>query len=240
MKEEVAMNIIISPSKTQNRIDGSKVTHVPQFQIQAEELQKILMSWSREKIAEKYNLKGKLLDQTCKEIEGFKIAEKEQAFKVYTGQVFRQIVSSEGHEEYMDEHLVILSAMYGVLKPSDGILNYRLDMKVKVFEDQTLYDFWKKTINQYFKEDKIILNLASDEFSKMVNVPMTDVKFLECKEGSCKVIGTYSKIARGKILDYLIKNELKSINDVCCFKEEGYRYDDEKSTKNILIFTREI
>ena len=111
--------------------------------------------------------------------------------------------------------------------------------------DKGLYNFWKKDINEYISNilvnDEILLNLASSEFSKLVDnkkTPMINIDFKEEKDGIFKSISTYSKKARGKFLNYLIKNQIDKLEDIKKIELDGYSLNEELSDEKNFIFTR--
>ena len=134
--------------------------------------------------------------------------------------------------------MIILSALYGVLKSDDFIENYRLDLKVKGWEEGSLYAFWKPQMEEYFKGEGPLLNLASLEFSKLVPYPMTDVIFKEKAASGYRIIGTYSKIARGRLLRYMAEHEIEDFEAVKNFNDGGYRFDEKESSPGKMIFKR--
>ncbi len=233
------MKIIISPSKTQKAItEGKKITSQPIFQDQAMELAKEIRKMDQAIIQRAFQIKGDILIRTMESYDSFSEGPWESAMEVYTGQVFRQLSLSERDREYFNDHLIILSALYGVLRPFNSIENYRLDMKVKVLEEGSLYGYWKPYMKAYFNGVGPLINLASAEFSKMIPYPMIDVVFKEKTDKGFRVIGTYSKIARGQLLKYMAKNRIDSIEAVKLFEYEGYKYNDEESNDQLIIFVR--
>jgi len=136
--------------------------------------------------------------------------------------------------EYLQENVVILSALNGVLNPFDGIKPYRLDMTMKPC-GVDLYKFWD--FDSYFSEE-VIINLASKEFSKLVTKNKVDILFLEYKNDKYVNIATYSKQARGLMLDYMIKNNVRLIADIKEFSLNGYKYSESESSVSSLVFVR--
>jgi len=153
--------------------------------------------------------------------------------------------------EYSQNHLRILSGLYGILKPLDLLQEYRLEMgtKLKVNNTKTLYEFWGNKIqNQLQQElnaqDKILVNLASNEYSKVVNLKKLDAKIITChfkdmsKSGEYKTIMTYAKTARGLMTRFIIKNKISNSEELQAFDYKGYFYSQERSTENDLVFLR--
>ena len=108
-----------------------------------------------------------------------------------------------------------------------------------------LYNFWKKDINDYLqsilKKDEILLNLASGEFSKLIDkkvIDMISLDFREEKNGVFKSVSSYSKQARGKFLDYIIKNRIEDVEEIKNIEIAGYKFNKNLSDERNLIFTR--
>ena len=122
-------------------------------------------------------------------------------------------IFEDSYYPYIHEHLRILSGFYGILKPMDGIVPYRLEMQAKLKTDfcKNLYDYWKDDIYQELtKDDAVILNLASDEYSKVVTKYAKDITVINCTfaeivNGKLKEKGVYVKMARGEMVRYMIR-----------------------------------
>ena len=151
--------------------------------------------------------------------------------------------------EYLQDNLRILSGFYGILKPLDGIVPYRLEMQSKFinYKNKDLYEYWAdKIANSLFEETNLIINLASKEYSKCVekylkNSPGT--KFITCVFGEIngdKVIekGTLAKMARGEMVRYLAQNNVYDLEGLKRFDKLGYKYSQEKSNENTYVFIK--
>ena len=192
-------------------------------------------------------LKGELLNDTYKDIQDYENLKYIPAISLYYGVSFKELELEDYSEKslkYLQNNLLILSAFYGVSLPFDLIKKYRLDMTMSII-DKGLYNFWKKDINEYISNildnDEILLNLASSEFSKLIDnkkTPMINLDFKEEKDGTYKSISTYSKKARGQFLNYLIKNQVSNIENIKKMELNGYSLNEELSDKKNFIFTR--
>jgi cytoplasmic iron level regulating protein YaaA (DUF328/UPF0246 family) len=240
------MKIIISPSKTQNvKLIDLPSTKTVSLSPKTKNLFSILKKMEKEELGNILKIKGKLLDET------FLIYQKKQlneqavpAIGCYQGVVFEQLQLenySAKSWQYLNEHLRILSAMYGVLKPDTLIYPYRLDMTIKL-PQINLYDFWKKTIVDEFNNEDFIINLASLEFSRMIQiskVKLINIDFYdENTDSSLKIISYNAKKARGKMVNYLIMNQIYSLDEIKTFKEDGYFFSESKSTQDNLVFIK--
>jgi cytoplasmic iron level regulating protein YaaA (DUF328/UPF0246 family) len=109
---------------------------------------------------------------------------------------------------------------------------------MKVLKEINLYKFWKDEINNYFKDEDLIFNLASKEFSKIIDKPMITIDFKEYKNGSYKSVSSYAKKGRGMMLNYMIRNNIQSIEEIKKFNLDNYTYNKELSDNSNLVFTR--
>lgn len=235
------MKIVVSPAKTQqNSVKFCDDYTVPLFENKTKLLLDKVKSFNREALGELMTLKGHLLDETYETFLSFEKNEPTHGIRLYTGLVFKgleELEFSKSQKEYLQEHVRILSAFYGIVRPFDKVRPYRLDMKMKLLEDN-LYKFWKPAMENFF-EDELIINLASKEFSKLIKKPMVTIEFKEEKlPGVYKMVGTYAKQARGKMLAWMIENNVQTLNEIESFDAFGYSLNRDISEKNILVFTR--
>lgn len=149
--------------------------------------------------------------------------------------------------DYMEEHLRILSGFYGILRPFDGVVPYRLEMQAKLinWEYGCLYDFWKdKIAKSLFKESHSILNLASKEYSKSISRYLTrNIKLVNCVFGELihgKVVekGTLAKMARGEMVRFMAENNINQIENIKEFNRLDYVYNGELSDDNNYVFIK--
>ena len=235
------MKIIFSPAKSMDFSNSMKDPLKIKFTDKTNLLLKSLKTLSLDEIAKIMKIKGNTLNHVKEIYENFENANTKKAITAYNGVSFKQLDLADYHEEefaFLDNHLLILSALYGVVEPSNLIKEYRLDMNMKLLKDRNLYNFWKNEVNEYFKNDEFILNLASKEFSKLIEKPMVTIDFKEKKGDLYKSVSAYSKKARGMMLDYIIKNKITSMEKVKKFNLDGYSLNEKLSDKFNLIFTR--
>lgn len=148
---------------------------------------------------------------------------------------------------YVQKHLRILSAFYGILTPFDGIVPYRLelDSPFRTSFCHSLYDFWKDTIYQNITlEDKQILDLSSKQYGKAVkrflqkDVQCVTCYFLEEEQGKYREKGVYVKMARGEMVRWLAENNIQSFEEVKQFSRLGYQFDEKLSDDVSYCFVR--
>ena len=245
------MKIIFSPSKEmreENIFKNKKIEFTEsKFKDKTNILIDILKEKSISEIENIMKLKGELLNKTYKDIQDYDKLKSIPAISMYYGVSFKELNLEDYSEKslkYLKNNLLILSALYGVSLAFDLLKKYRLDMTMSII-DKGLYNFWKKDINDYISnilsKDEVLLNLASGEFSKMIDnkkISMINIDFKEEKDGAYKSVSTYSKKARGQFLNYLIKNQIANLEDIKKIKLDGYSLNNALSDEKNFIFTR--
>ncbi|WP_294727611.1 YaaA family protein [uncultured Fusobacterium sp.] len=246
------MKVIFSPSKEMKVGElNSPFSFSPKFKDESKEILNILKNLDKNQIEKIMKIKGELLEETYSNIINYELNPEIKAINLYNGVAFKklELESYNSKElEYLNNSLIILSAMYGALNPFDNIKKYRLDMIMKISEN-SLYSFWSEKVTAYINEllsqdsEKILLNLASNEYSKIINkkslnFKMITVDFKEFKNGKYLSVSSFSKQGRGMLLNYLIKNQITNIEDIKKFSKEGYSFNSELSNENTIIFSR--
>jgi cytoplasmic iron level regulating protein YaaA (DUF328/UPF0246 family) len=235
------MILLLSPSKTQQYTGCRPESDSPVFISCAHELAKYLKNFSAEELGIKLKIKGSILEETWNYYQNYIHNDNFPAIEVYNGLVFKGLkLDNYTHEQlvYLSDNLRILSALYGILKPSDGIRPHRLDLNNRIFETKTLYEYWGNRIDSQLKHEKQIINLASKEYSRLCHLPMITVSFKELKNGKYRPVGTYSKQARGAAIDYCITNKITSVDQIKKFSSMNYIFNPDLSSEWELIFTR--
>lgn len=261
------MLILISPAKTLDFTTPAPIKHFsqPDFIPDTEKLVKQLRQLSAAEVSSLMKISDKLGELNADRFKSwqptFDDTNAKQALLAFQGDVYQGMAVDSFQPEDFDfaqEHLRILSGLYGVLRPLDLIQPYRLEMGTKLAHGKlqdlsadTLYEFWAdkltQTINQQLEklEQKIIINLASNEYFKAVNPKLLEGKvitpiFKDWKNGKYKIISFYAKKARGMMASYIIKNRIKNIKQLQGFSESGYSYNYELSDERNLTFTRQL
>ena len=176
-----------------------------------------------------------------------------QAIFSFTGDVYRSLDATTlplKSIDFLQQHLLILSGLYGLIRPLDLIQPYRLEMGTKFYiNDVLLYDFWRQkltqTLNTLIDEQKhsAIINLASNEYAKaidkkQINVPWIEIDFKEFHNNKYQTIGIYAKRARGMMVRFIAENKLDTPEKVKDFNYNGYRFNPELSNDKSFCFTR--
>lgn len=248
------MKIIVAPSKTQKmrrleefcdcnlQVSNEHLEFMKKQTKKTSKLVRTINSHSRETIGKKMKLKGKLLDEVIYNFENFKKNDNGHGILSYTGTVFKEMKIEEYSKEqfsYINKHVMILSALYGPLPAFYLIKSYRLDMTMTLFE-QNLYKEWQSDCKHWFKDEDIIIDLSSKEFSRLVEYNKLTFEFLQNIDGNCKTIAYYSKQGRGFMLNYLIVNKITGIEEIKNFNIENYCFDQKRSRQFNYVFVREL
>ena len=252
------MKIITSPAKLmniENSTDFLKPS-TPEFIEEAAFIHSHLKEKTPKYLSELMAISAKLADENWERNQKWKpkpaSRESAPAMFAFTGEVYRGLDAKTLDKKavaYLQKNYRILSGLYGLLKPSDKVMLYRLEMGRNFeFDDyKNLYSFWRdkltEKLNSELKSNDIILNLASSEYfkaldKKKLNAPVIDFDFFELKDGKLKTIVVYTKHARGLMVRYCAEQQAKTLNDVKGFNLEGYLIDEKLSTKTKLVFTR--
>lgn len=178
-----------------------------------------------------------------------------QAVLAFNGDVYSGLDASSFEPkdfEYAQQHLRILSGLYGLLRPLDLMQAYRLEMgtRLDISEHKNLYQYWGDKITGELNKaiatqgDNVLVNLASTEYFKSVKPKLLDGQiftpvFQDCKNGQYKVISFYAKKARGLMARYILQNQVSDISELKNFDVAGYQFSADKSHGNDLVFTRE-
>ncbi|MCI6152172.1 MAG: YaaA family protein [Fusobacterium perfoetens] len=240
------MKIIFSPSKTMlDKKLNFLETKNPLLKNKTDIIIKKLKQLSIEDIEKIFKIKGKILEETFKNIQEFELLKEYPAISLYDGVAFRQLELnrySKSQLEYLLNNLFVLSAFYGILSPNTKIKKYRLDMTNNILENN-LYKFWSFDINNYLEKysNEIFINLASKEFSKILDYKkfnVIDIEFRQSINGEEKNISTEAKKARGLLLNYIINNKIENIETLKNFNENGYIFLKDKSDEKKLFFLK--
>ena len=156
-------------------------------------------------------------------------------------------VFENGQFDYVEEHLRILSGFYGVLKPMDGVIPYRLEMqaRLQIGSYDNLYAYWGKRLYDAVRDESgIIINLASKEYSKCIEPYLTEEDtyitcvFGEMVNGKLAQKGTYAKMARGEMVRYMAENNIENPIEIRNFDRLGYVFREELSSDTKYVFER--
>ena len=252
------MKIVISPAKSLNFETSSPTSIYTEgiFLKEASTINGVLKKKSPKKLSELMSISPDLGALNWQRNQDWQLPftkeNAKQAVFAFSGDVYIGLDAySLSYEKILQlqQKLRILSGQYGLLKPLDLMQPYRLEMgtKLPVGTKKNLYEFWKKDItgalNEELEDDELFLNLASNEYFKVIDkkalkVPVFTANFKDFKNGEYKMISFYAKAARGLMARYVIDTNSKTIDDLKGFNYEGYVYSEPMSSENDLVFIR--
>lgn len=232
------MKIVIAPSKTMKYQKVPFVGSEPLFQEETQYLTNILKQYNDEQLCQLMKISYKQATQVYQYFHEEQTAHPALAF--YQGTVFKQLelASYMNHQDYLSEHLCILDAYYGVLKYNTLITPYRLDMTMKP-DHINLYDYWYTPLYQYFEQVDFIISLASKEFTNMLRHPhIYFIDFIINDHGKMKRNAMIIKKARGQMLNQLILNEIKTLDELKTLNIDGFTYQPDYNQEGTLAFVK--
>ena len=246
------MRIIISPAKKMNVDDDSlEFIDLPVFLKESNYLKEWMQQLSFEEAKALWGCNEKLAEKNYKNLKNMNLeTQLTPAILAYEGIQYQYMAPSVFENKmfsYVQNNLRILSGFYGVLKPMDGVVPYRLEMQAKTNIDgvKGLYNFWGSRLYEEVIDDThIIVNLASKEYSKCIEKYLkpedhyVTCVFGEISNGKVVQKGTYAKMARGEMVRFMAKNNISEIEDIRRFDRLGYKYNIEKSTDTKYVFVK--
>lgn len=254
------MLAIISPAKKLDFESEPKTdSHtVPDLLDHTGTLVKKAKSLSRAKLKSMMGISDKLVDLNYERFKAFEtpfhLGNARQAALSFAGDTYVGLDApslTEKDLSFAQDHLRILSGLYGLLRPLDLMQPYRLEMGTKfpVGRSSDLYEFWGSTITDHLNDalqghsDPSIINLASNEYASVVKPSdlagkMITPVFKEEKEGKARVLGLFAKRARGMMARYMIKKRLKTSAPLKKFDEGGYIFQPDQSDETTWVFSR--
>ena len=252
------MIILLSPSKTLDYDHQKFGKSVPVFAEDSALINKSLKKYSKKKLSTLMKISDKLamLNHERNQVysEEFTNDNSRAAMYAFKGDVYLGLEAHSFNEKettFANEHIRILSGLYGLLRPLDKMQPYRLEMgtSLKVGRKKNLYDLWGTRISEQLiaeletHKDKHIINLASNEYFKAVKTEgleekIINVNFKEFRNEKLTFISFNAKKARGLMAQYIVKNKLKTIRGLKGFNLEDYSYYEEYSDDQNLLFTR--
>jgi len=254
------MLLLLSPAKSLDYDSPSEsVPHtLPQFVSQSAELIGVLKHKTPAQISELMDLSDNLAALNVARYEAwrpkFTAKNSKQAVLAFNGDVYDSLEAKSLKPkdlEWAQDHVCILSGLYGVLRPLDWMQPYRLEMGTALtnLRGKNLYQFWGASIAQHLNaqllKDKmpVVVNLASQEYFKAVDQKVLKARVIECvfeeyKGGKYKVISFFAKRARGLLARYAIQKHIQNPEKLKDFNLEGYAYEDSESDVNRWVFRR--
>ncbi|MCF8304205.1 MAG: peroxide stress protein YaaA [Bacteroidales bacterium] len=254
------MIAILAPAK-KLEFEGAPKTkqHTkPDFLDHSEKLVNLLKNYSPDQLSSLMKISGKLAnlnyDRFQEWARPFTSANAKQAILCFKGDTYTGLKAETFNEDdfgFAQDHVRILSGLYGILRPLDLIQPYRLEMgtKLETSKGKDLYEYWGDRLTEHLNKsftkagNNILINLASQEYFKSINTEklngtvITPV-FKDYKNGAYKVFGLLAKRARGMMTRFMVKNRITNPDQLKTFDEDGYYYSDRMSNEFEWVFTR--
>jgi cytoplasmic iron level regulating protein YaaA (DUF328/UPF0246 family) len=250
------MLLVISPAKTLDYSHPEYSAHTqPEFTSEVKDLVGVLRKKSPAQISKLMHLSEALATLNAERyqtfMDTFSPDNSKQALLAFKGEVYAKMEADQftaEELEFAQQHLRILSGLYGLLKPLDLMQPYRLEMgtKLKTKKGDSLYDYWGTKISKALNaagEGRTLVNLASQEYFKAVDkktlkLPVITIHFKEHKEGSYQVVGFFAKQARGLMTRFAIQNRITDPEQLKVFQEDGYEFAERLSSAQDWVFVR--
>ena len=255
------MLIVLSPAKTLDYSIDPKSNHTaPQFLSQSSKLIKTLKEKEPKDIASLMGLSDKLATLNFDRYHSWKASkvvsnDTKPSMLVFKGDVYQGLDAENFNSnqlKFAQQHLRILSGLYGILRPMDVIKPYRLEMgtKLQTPKGKNLYEFWGSVIQDNVLDDlssqksDLLINLASKEYFSVLGkmpdyVNVISPVFKDYKNGKHKIISFYAKRARGLMAKWIIQQKIKDFEKLSDFNLDGYYYSEKESTLTEPVFLRD-
>ena len=256
------MLFLLSPAKSldyDTPAPKELVHTLPQFTAQSKQLIDLLRPMRPEQISELMDLSDQLSALNVARYAAwsprFSAKNSKQAILAFNGDVYEGLNAKTlkaADLEWAQEHLLMLSGLYGALRPLDWMQPYRLEMGTKLANPQgtNLYKFWGSQIAEHLnkqlsnEKNPVVVNLASNEYFKVVDRKVLKARVVECvfeegKAGQYKVISFFAKHARGMMARYAIQKRIKDVRKLQAFNAGGYAIDAKISEEDRYVFRRQ-
>lgn len=254
------MLTLLSPAKKLNMdpVDTAVPVTRPRLRDDTRELATVAKTQTAADLKRLMHISDKLAEMNFDRFQAFNLDNRSNSAKpaglAFDGDVYWGLEADSLSGDalaYAQDHLRILSGLYGVLRPMDAIQPYRLEMGTRMANERgkSLYDFWGTRIAERLNDDlaghadKTVVNLASNEYFKAVDTKslgrtVIGAKFLNIKDGKARSLMYYAKHARGSMARWIMENRVDRADGLKDFNAGGYALDAAASTETELVFTR--
>ena len=251
------MLVVISPAKKLNMQPSENILPtLPIFGDEANELADVMQNLSVDKLQSLMGISENLAKLNADRFAHFGSQDKKPAALAFAGDTYLGLEAASLEPDEMawaQNHLRVLSGLYGLLRPLDAIEPYRLEMGSRLTTKlgKSLYDYWGTKIAEALDKQAaatgsdVLVNCASKEYFSAVDLasltlPVVTPIFLENKNGKAKIVSFYAKKARGAMARFVVQNRLKTKDDLKGFAAGGYCYQPDQSDADDLVFEREV
>lgn len=246
------MRMILSPAKKmKENLEDLSFQGLPAFMEKTEEIMHWMQGLSYEEARKLWACNDRIAEQNYERFRNMDLYHRlTPAILSYEGIAYQYMAPSVfefGQFDYVQEHLRILSAFYGVVKPMDGVTPYRLEMqtRAKIAGTKDLYDYWGENLYREVLDDsRIIINLASKEYSRCIEKYLTpEDTYITCIFGEIageKIVqkGVYAKMARGEMVRFMAENKMEDPGEIKRFDRLGYTYCEDLSDEKNYVFIK--
>ncbi|MCB0691859.1 MAG: peroxide stress protein YaaA [Saprospiraceae bacterium] len=254
------MIAIISPAKTLDFETAWDIKDysIPRFRSEAKKLINELKKLKKEELEKLMDISDQLATLNMRRYKQFKLSHTPENSKpsilAFKGDVYVGFEAwNMTHDQLVNtnDHVRILSGLYGILNPLDLVQPYRLEMGTQLHTDygNNLYQFWGNKVTKALNKDlkdvgtSTIINLASNEYyhvlnPKKIKAKVVDIDFKENRNGKLIFVSFNAKKARGKMARFIVENELRDVHDLLAFDGDGYLYDANLSTEDKFVFVK--
>jgi cytoplasmic iron level regulating protein YaaA (DUF328/UPF0246 family) len=250
------MLVVISPAKKLDMsVDARAPTTVPDFATDAATLAGVARDLTHDELRALMSISPALAELNAKRFADFGKQPIKAAALAFAGDTYQGLEAPTLEEEEMawaQNHLRILSGLYGVLRPMDAIEPYRLEMgsRLKTDKGRSLYEYWGTRLADALNAQadatgsQLLVNCASQEYFGAVDrgalaIPVITPVFKEIKDGRASIVSFFAKKARGAMTRHIVQNRLSDMADLQGFSAGGYRYAADASDGETFVFTRD-
>ena len=249
----MAIHVFLSPAKQIRQVPLEVAMQPPVFAEEAQRMVKAMAGKSVAELMKQQKTSRAVAEVNALQWQAWDSAPAQPAAGMYHGEAFKSLAPERWTDEnwfYASQHLWIGSGLYGIVRATDALAPYRLEMNDRhPVSGAPLASFWKGRITEFLNhqlpKDALLLNLMSEEYSKSIDWevldrPVVSVRFLENSPGGPKTIQVFLKKARGLLADFVIQNKLDSMGDIKNFQGKRYVFDENKSTVNTFLFNQKL
>ncbi|APR06799.1 hypothetical protein FAM21834_00525 [Lentilactobacillus parabuchneri] len=246
------MKVIISPAKKMVvNLDDFDVLGLPMYLDQATEILAALRQLSYDQLKQLWHASEKLTQASYDQLQQIDLHQRlTPAILSFSGIQYQymapDLLSKDGLD-YLQGHLRILSGLYGILQPFDGVVPYRFDMdsRLAIGTANNMYQYWGDRIYRALADDGPIINLASQEYSKTITKflkpddQFIGITFGHLVDGQIKTRATFAKMARGEMVRFMAERHITDVAELTQFDSPNYQFDEANSTDTNLVFLRQ-
>ena len=244
------LKIILSPAKKMVvDTDSLETVSLPPFLDKTEIIKNELQSKTYAELKKLWACNDKIAEENVQRLENMNLNRNiTPAILAYDGIAFKYMapaVFDNSQFEYIQNHLFIMSGFYGVVRPFDGVVPYRLEMqaKLKIDDKKNLYEYWGSDLYDFVTKDTdTIINLASEEYSKTISKYLSDdvkfitITFADLIDGKLVEKGTKCKMARGEMVRFMAENNIENPEEIKKFNRLNYKFSPRHTTGTNIVF----